>query len=314
MNDSFDVMPSLPISAVERDTGLPKDTLRVWERRYGFPTPLRDAFGERLYPPEQVEKLRLIKRLLDQGWRPGKLMATPTCDLAALLEQCSLSREAPSPPARSQTLLPLIRQHRAEALRAVLSQLLMKQGLQRFVLDTVAPLNVEIGDAWMRGEIEVYEEHLYTEQIQNVLRSAMSAQGVGARRPCVMLTTLPEEEHGLGLLMAEALLVAEGAQCVSLGTRTPLTDIRLAAVASSADVVALSFSSAYPVRHAVSALNTLRAALPAATAIWAGGSAVRDKARQLPGVRVIGDIGGVLEALREWRGTGSGESPRKSVT
>ena len=31
------------IADVERDTGLSKDTLRVWERRYGFPLPLRDA-------------------------------------------------------------------------------------------------------------------------------------------------------------------------------------------------------------------------------------------------------------------------------
>ena len=211
MNDSFDVMPSLPISAVERDTGLPKDTLRVWERRYGFPVPLRDAFGERLYPPEQVEKLRIIKRLLDQGWRPGKLMATQTKDLAALLDQHGASRGEPSPPAESMALLPLIREHRAEALRAVLGQLLMRHGLHRFVVDIVAPLNVEIGDAWMRGEMEVYEEHLYTEQIQNVLRGAINAQMCGARRPRVLLTTLPEEEHGLGLLMAEALLVAEGA-------------------------------------------------------------------------------------------------------
>ena len=44
----------LPIAAVERDTGLAKDTLRVWERRYGFPQPGRDANGERTYPLEQV--------------------------------------------------------------------------------------------------------------------------------------------------------------------------------------------------------------------------------------------------------------------
>ena len=39
-----------PISAVERETGLSKDTLRMWERRYGFPAPGRDAQGERVYP------------------------------------------------------------------------------------------------------------------------------------------------------------------------------------------------------------------------------------------------------------------------
>lgn len=62
------------IAAVERDTRLGKDTLRVWERRYGFPRPLRDDNGERLYPPEQVEQLRHIRRLLDAGWRPGRIV------------------------------------------------------------------------------------------------------------------------------------------------------------------------------------------------------------------------------------------------
>ena len=63
------------ISSVERDTGLSKDALRVWERRYGFPQPYRDAHGERIYPSDQVDKLRLLKRLLDQGHRPSKIIA-----------------------------------------------------------------------------------------------------------------------------------------------------------------------------------------------------------------------------------------------
>ena len=49
------------IASVERDTGIGKDTLRVWERRYGFPIPVRDERNERLYPQPQVEQLRLIK-------------------------------------------------------------------------------------------------------------------------------------------------------------------------------------------------------------------------------------------------------------
>ena len=38
----------LPISVVERETGIPKDLLRMWERRYGFPQPGRDAQGDPL--------------------------------------------------------------------------------------------------------------------------------------------------------------------------------------------------------------------------------------------------------------------------
>ena len=84
--------PSFNISAVERDTGLSKDVLRMWERRYGFPVPDRDSNGERNYPAEQVERLRLIKRLMDAGHRPGKLIATPTEELSQLAPR----RQSPS--------------------------------------------------------------------------------------------------------------------------------------------------------------------------------------------------------------------------
>ncbi|MFY9513094.1 MAG: MerR family transcriptional regulator, partial [Rubrivivax sp.] len=75
---------TLSIAAVERDTGLSKDTLRVWERRYGFPAPARDTLGERAYPLEQVEKLRIVKRLLDAGHRPGRVVPLPSNELQAL--------------------------------------------------------------------------------------------------------------------------------------------------------------------------------------------------------------------------------------
>ena len=74
------------IAEVERETGLGKDTLRVWERRYGFPVPMRDKLGERVYPDEQVQRLRLLKRLLDAGHRPGKVVPLPAERLQALLQ------------------------------------------------------------------------------------------------------------------------------------------------------------------------------------------------------------------------------------
>src|ERR1700758_2508741 len=73
------------IAAVERETGLSKDTLRVWERRYGFPRPLRDAHGERSYPADQVMRLRMIRRLMDQGLRPGAIVGSSDAELEARL-------------------------------------------------------------------------------------------------------------------------------------------------------------------------------------------------------------------------------------
>ena len=164
--------PTLPISAVERDTGLSKDTLRVWERRYGFPQPLRDANGERLYSSEQVERLRLIKRLMDQGHRPGRLFSASEDDLLLLAGASAPAQQATATAAPSvvSQILALIRAHDVPGLRHALNQTMMRQGLQHFVLDTVVALNLSVGEAWMRGEFEVFEEHLYSEQMKSLLR------------------------------------------------------------------------------------------------------------------------------------------------
>ena len=69
------------ISAVERETGLSKDVLRMWERRYGFPKPARDENGERQYTLAEIAKLRSIKRLMDVGVRPGKIIGLTLAEL-----------------------------------------------------------------------------------------------------------------------------------------------------------------------------------------------------------------------------------------
>lgn len=292
--------PTFNIAAVERDTGLSKDTLRVWERRYGFPCPSRDANGDRIYPPEQVEKLRLIRRLLDQGRRPSKIVGA---DLASLRRELEAVPDEPlSVTAVDEAgFLRMLRLHHSDELRSSLQQMLLRQGLQRFVADTIAALNVAVGQAWLRGELDVPEEHFYSEQVQNVLRNAIGSQPGPGGTPRILLTTFPEELHALGLLMVEAMLVPEGAACISLGTQTPLADIRSAALAGRIDVVALSFSSAYPLRQALEGLTRLRRMLAPEVALWAGGAAIQGKAGRLEGIRVVASLDDAVAALGEWR-------------
>lgn len=288
------------IAAVERETGLGKDTLRVWERRYGFPRPERDQHGERAYPLDQVEKLRLIKRLMGQGWRPGRLLAKPDQELASLAAPAEAAPDEVAGGSLHLTVVDLIRLHDIPALGNALRQALHRQGLQQFVLETVSALNRAIGEAWMRGEIQVFEEHLYTEQMQALLRQAIGALPPGSGRPRILLTTVPEEQHILGILMSEALLTLEGAGCVSLGTQTPLADIGLAAQAQQADIVALSFSSAFPTRQVAPLLKQLRGMLAANIEVWAGGAGI-ERVTAPEGVRIMGSLDAALEGLAQWR-------------
>ena len=296
---------NLNISAVERETGLSKDVLRVWERRYAFPKPSRDENGERLYASAEIAKLRAIKRLMDVGMRPGKIIRCSQPELDALAEARIAPRGPDTTPALERDVVAMLKTHDATALQQALANLLMKQGLQRFVQDTLTPLNRAIGDAWMRGELEVFEEHLYTEQLQVALRTAINAFPRQTGTPRVLLTTFPGEHHGLGLLMVEALLVPEAAQCISLGVQTPLEDIRRAALAHNAHVVALSFSGAFPVRQASEGLAVLRRQLPPSVTLWAGGETTRSVRKTLPGVLLVPDLSAVVGALKTWRAHGA---------
>lgn len=296
--------PSFNIAAVERDTGLSKDVLRMWERRYGFPVPDRDSNGERCYPAEQVERLRLIKRLMDQGHRPGKLIATPAEELTALTPRRSAPRE-PLPAAEAGELgelLALIKQHDAGAYQQAMQQRLARQGLQRFVQDTVAPLTCRVGEYWEDGSFEVFEEHLFTELTKRLLRQAIAALPGGQRGPRVLLTSVPEEQHVLGLLMVEALLALEGAECIPLGTQMPLLEIARAASAHRADIVALSFSVAFPARQTPGLLTQLRQMLPAAVELWVGGGGVARLAR-IDGVAPLPTLEAAIQAVSGWRST-----------
>jgi len=294
--------PPLSISAVERETGVSKDTLRIWERRYGFPEPGRDANGERAYTHEHVGKLRVLKRLIDRGHRPGKIIGRSLDELLALIEPTA-EADAPGLPEHVQ-ILELVRAHGVGDLRQALSASLLRQGLAAFLLETVGPLNRAIGEAWMRGRLEIFEEHLYTETLQRVLRNALGALPQRGEPPRVLLTTFPAELHALGLLMAEGMLALEGAACTSLGTQTPIQDIARAAASQGADVVALSFSLAYPVSQATEGLAELRVQLDPRIEIWAGGTNPALVRRAVDGVHAIPALAGVPAAVARWRQSG----------
>lgn len=283
------------IADVERDTGLSKDTLRVWERRYGFPVPQRDALGERQYDDAQLLRLRHLRRLLDAGHRPGQVVALP---LEALLQltpaqgaeaaaasdsaasgtgraRRSTARALPDPGAGAPVgpWLQLLRGHDVPGLRQSLNQYLLSHGLAALVRDGIAAMNVAVGQAWLDGQLAVFEEHLYTETVQGLLRHAIGQVSVGQLRrpPRVLLTTVPGEPHALGLLMAETFMALEGCDTLALGVQTPLPDIEAAAQAYRADVVALGFTAAQNPRDVRAALARLRERLPPTVEIWAGG-------------------------------------------
>jgi MerR family transcriptional regulator, light-induced transcriptional regulator len=299
-----------PIASAELETGLSKDTLRIWERRYGFPTPERDRSGNRVYTATQVEQLKSIKRLTDAGHRPGKIVGLALNDLLALereyLEQSIIQQSdgtsllrmhtdgrlvdialAPSAsisselyPVLSQAYL-LLRDNNTVAFQALLQEQLKELGLNRFVREFAAPFTAQVGMGWQRTELEIYQEHWYTDCISaflqraNVLMKLVESKvpfpADTTQSPTILLTTVPGEPHSLGLLMAKTLFEQKNCTCISIGLETPLQEIVKAAKDYSADVIALSYSIYGNRRQCINSLRALRKLLPPHVSLWVGG-------------------------------------------
>ena len=137
----------------------------------------------------------------------------------------------------------------------------------------MAPATQALGEAWSNGELEIYEEHLYSELMKSLVRQSLAEHYREDGEPRVMLTMVQGEQHSLGLLMVEALLRIGGAEVIAFGTEMPIRDIRQAALSHKVDVIGLSFSCSFKTDDAIVMLSGLRQMIDPGIRIWVGGAA-----------------------------------------
>ena len=282
------------ISDVSRITGIPKDLLRMWERRYGYPKPDRDNNGDRVYSNEHLDKLIAIRQLVEQGKRPGKLMALDLTQLKGLYQ-------APKVELDNDYFLKLLETTDTVALRDWFQKQLNALGLRAFIHKIMAPATHLLGEAWANGTLEIYQEHLYSELMKSLVRQSLLEYYRDDGEPRVMLTTLQGEQHSLGLLMVEALLRIGGAEVIAFGTQMPIADIRNASVNHEVDVLGLSFSSNFRSDEAAVMLGGLRQRIDPKVRIWVGGAAFSEGIVLPEGVDLFGDLHEVERALADWK-------------
>jgi MerR family transcriptional regulator, light-induced transcriptional regulator len=297
-------MPStagrLSIGALSRATGIPIETLRTWERRYGFPVPERKPSGHRVYSLASVPRLRRIAEALGRGHRAAEAVTASEGDLAQLLEATGAS----SRPGQPTSHFPLAPRDPSDLLRAVerfdsttLTHQLMADstllGPTEFLRARVAPLIRAVGEAWAARRLDIRHEHFLSERLGDLLRTLRLRFEERAIGPLVVLATLPGEPHGLGLQMAALVLAAAGCRTLYLGTDVPVPEIATLAKDISARAVAISVSAARAGRASTAHLGRLRALLPRRVVLLVGGDGA-PKARK--GMDVIQD----LTALDRW--------------
>ena len=294
------------IRVTSRLTSIELDTLRMWERRYGFPRPERTSGGSRVYSEADVEALRLIKRALEQGYRPGEIVGKPIDELTQLVFVAS---EAPSRAATATptmaTVLGALGRDEVALLRAELRRAAVMLGPKRFLAEVAHPLCVRVGELWADGKLEVRHEHLLSECLSAQLRVLMSAYEERPGAPRVLLSTLPNERHGLGLAMAEVYLAASQVTPVLLGVDTPPEQIVKAARSHAVDAVGLLVTEASDLKSTKSHIRWILRELPRRVRIWVGGAGGARLGIDDEAVRVVTTWGEMDEAILTLAGRGT---------
>jgi DNA-binding transcriptional MerR regulator len=77
--------PTFSIGTAARLTGIPVDTLRVWERRYGGMAPARTDTNRRRYTEADIRRLKLVRQLVEQGHAAGTVAHLPEEELRGRL-------------------------------------------------------------------------------------------------------------------------------------------------------------------------------------------------------------------------------------
>ncbi len=281
--------PEYSIRVVSRLTGLSADTLRIWERRYGYPNPRRAESGLRFYARADIERLTLIARGIKLGYRVGETIGLDQAALRQRLAAANATSASTGDASLARDLVDHAIADEPDSLRVGLRRVAVTLGTKRFITEVATPFLHELGDAWSQGALEVQQEHLAAEMLQAQLH-VMAAAYEGATGPVVVLSTLPKESHGLGLQLVGLYLAACGAVPRILGADTPTVQIAGAARALKADAVAISVSVAASSVAATNHLNSLVEVLDGTVALWVGGQGA-SRIRSLPARAVL---------LRQW--------------
>jgi methylmalonyl-CoA mutase cobalamin-binding domain/chain len=271
------------IKLAARKSGLSTHLIRMWQKRYDAVSPQRTDSNRRLYSEREIERLKLLRAVVDSGHRIGDVARLSDDELRGLAPAVSAAPDASGASSGFATAGEAIEAAIAATLRLdserlqdVLVRAAAAFGFRGSLERVFAPLAQRIGELWREGTMTAAHEHFASAAIRAFLLSSPRTFAGSASRSVLVVATPAGQLHEVGAVLVAAAAGDLGWRVVFLGTSLPAAEIAGAAIQHRARVVALSI--VYPSDDAqlASELRFLRRALPADTRIIVGGRAAGD--------------------------------------
>ena len=291
----------LSIGGLSRVSGIGVETLRNWERRYGFPAPVRLESGHRRYPSEMVPRLRLVRRALELGLKPSYALAAAPDEIEAMIRKAETEDRKNGSSHQSEFTSEIARwMESAEQLAPVSFELLLRRawskwGARDFILNLAVPFLHQVGDKWFEQCISVAHEHFASENLTGFFSSRWRPISRQERNGKAVAANLPGDHHQLGIHMAAVFLALSDFEVVFLGPDTPVEDIILAAKEPSVVTTVIGLSTTSNVERSVEAVTRIREAVPTSVSLVVGGN---EALPEIHGVSVLQSLEEFAEFVR----------------
>lgn len=265
------------VGMVSRMTGLSTHTLRMWEKRYATVLPKRTEAGGRLYTDRDIERLRLLRKLVESGHSIGGIAKLHEADLRhmAAASSAPLARTAAHhlPELRTRVMA-AIERLRTEEAEQLLSRAALSTEPREFLDTVVAPIMIEIGDRWKAGDLRIVHEHACSAVMRGLLFSLMRLYPASDAMRRVVVGTPAKEEHELGALMVAMLAAMHGWSVLYLGPDLPADEIAYAVNDIRAELLMLSVTNLTP-KASQREVAAIEERIPSRVRILVGGRAAR---------------------------------------
>lgn len=240
----FSSAPLYNTKAVAQETGVPADTFRAWERRYGVPRPHRTDGGHRLYSERDIAIIRWLRDRTAEGLTISQaiaLMANGNDTNLSWLDT-AVDTEPHSWERLNSQFLAALTDYDEKRAERIIGEAFALYPLDDVFFKLIQPTMIEIGEQWHQGKITVTVEHFATQFMRRKLSSILNTYTITEGRGLLVVGCAPTEQHDLGALLLAVLLVRHGWQVVYLGPQVPLKDLIETIQRVQPDMVCMSAS------------------------------------------------------------------------
>lgn len=239
-------------AAVVRLIGINENTLRAWERRYQAVTPTRDELGRRSYSDAQVEKIRLLWALVNEGHSIGLIAHLSQAKLRSMMKkslspQTGLEHDDEKIEKFLASMVHALEKFNLEGLHHTLQRARFELTIKEIVVSLIRPLMERVGKMSEEGTLTITQEHLLSSLLRDYLgniHQSLSPYDFTARKNArsVFLTTREGDVHEFSILLGSILSNVYQFRTYYLGPNMPVEDLAQSCLRLKPDYLLLGFT------------------------------------------------------------------------